>query len=469
MKKLLKKILSKPVATLRFIQKPFKQDVLILINRSGRDTLGLFLVYAYLKYVFKKNVKIKPAIYQKYFWIRLYQPQVVVSVNIDCPSTVNSYKFMKESGITCFMSPTEVFPVSNPKDLVSKYKFRDIIDGALLPGDRMKEIYVDNGKISSSQAFTVGFPTFDWASKKLSKCFITKKEFCKMHGIPEARKLILLISSFTMADYNMANWEKECFHWPKSVTKERAYEYKTDSKKAREMAILSFPELLKNNPDWHILVRKHPTEDETVYEKLLDKNSQITICPDDQIYDLVSASDVVVHWNSTVSALAFGLNKPTILIDLGKEFFLNKDDALSQEGNYICANTEQIEKSLKRVFRGEGVTAEQLLARDQFAQRWFMGLDGKASFRTATLIAEFADKNKKNVRADMSILELIRGSINAMKYMFWFWIAHLMKIVLNKQKYFEFIQKMKKYDMFIIEFTRLRYEKAIKKHLLNHD
>src|SRR3989344_3416278 len=334
MKKLLKKVLSRPVAVLGTIQKLFKKDVLILINQNGRDVLGLFLVYAYLKYLFNKKVAIKPAMYQKYFWIKLYQPQAVVSVNIDCPSNVSSYKMMKKLGIICLMSPTEVFPVQNEKDLVSKYDFQDIIDGAFLPGKRMGEIYINHNKISPSQALVVGFPTFDWTSKEFRKHFTAKKEFCRNNSIPEDRKLILFVSSFTMADYNMDNWDKECFHWPVSNTKERAYEWKADSQTARKLAVSSLCQLIKKHPDWHVLVRKHPLEDGRVYEKLLGKSPQITYCTDDFINDLVSASDVIMHWNSTVSAIAFGFEKPTILIDIGKEFFLDKEDALSQRGNY---------------------------------------------------------------------------------------------------------------------------------------
>lgn len=462
--------------TKSFLKKPryfsfighFKQDVLILVNREGRDVLGLFLVYAYLKYVFKKGVRIKSAIYQKYFWIKLYQPQVVVSVNIDCPSTVNCYKMMKEYGITCLMSPTEVFPVTNPKDLVNKYEFKNIVDGVLLPGERMKEIYIENNKISPAQAFPVGFPTFDFTRKEFRKYFITKKEFCRQNNIPENHKLILFVSSFSMADYNMKNWDKECFHWPESLTKERALAFKADSIKAREIAITSLSKLLKKHSDWHVLVRKHPIEDGAIYEKLFARSGQITYWPDEQIYDLLSVSDAIVHWNSTVSAIAFGMNKPTVLIDLEKEFFMDKEDAITQKGNYICANQEQVEEALVEIFnKGGAVPEEQKEVREQFAKRWLSGLDGEASFRTAKLIAEFVKENKNTVRTQMSILELARGVINSLKYILWFWLARFIKMVLSKQNYSKFIPKLKKYDKFYIEFTRLRYENGIKEHLLN--
>src|SRR3989344_3182097 len=65
-----------------FFQDWFKRDVLILTNLGGRDTLGLLLVYYYLKRTVGLRVSIKSFLFLRHSWIKLFRPQVFIGIAI---------------------------------------------------------------------------------------------------------------------------------------------------------------------------------------------------------------------------------------------------------------------------------------------------------------------------------------------------------------------------------------------------
>lgn len=443
----------------------FKQDVLILTNRGGRDTLGLLSVYAYLKYGKGLRVKIKSNKYLRHFWIKLFRPQVTIGVAIDCPSTVRDYEMLKALGSVRLMSQSEVFATQDPRDLVSKYEFKHLIDGVLLPGERMREILLNNDKILPSQAYMTGYPTFDWTSLEFRKYFLNREKFCKENNIPVEDRIILFVSGFSAADMDMSKWETLYSHSPESLTKERSRIFSEDARNMRLKSISHMKTVLQRHPTWHLIVRKHPFEDDRIYHDAFGNNPQV-VFPHARtdIYDLLSVSDAIFHWNSTVSVQAWGLQKPTVLFDSDKPFFFETEGAASQKGNYVCHNEEQLENALNETFSGKPIPEMQLQARKAFIDKWFMGMDGKSASRIADTVVGFLP-GEKEIRYCMSIADSLRGLSGWFKYKLSFCMVRALTL-LRLEAFLRATHRLrKKYDDFTLEFYMIRFERKLKENI----
>jgi len=422
---------------------------------------GLFLVYMYIKYALNLKVKIKSVLSMRRYWIKLYCPKVVIHISIDHPSTVEDYKMLGGMRSICLMSPTEVFATPDPKDVISKYDYKELIYGALLPGERTKDILIENDKIFPNQAFVVGYPTLDWSNPELRRYFLSQRDFKRKNNIAETHKIILLISSFSVADMNFSKWEKDYFNLPKSLTKKRVEDFSTDAKEMRIRAISDISQLLADNPNWHLIIRKHPFENSSVYEKILSGQNQITYAPAEMdIHDLLSVSDVVVHWNSTVSVQAWIFDKPTILLHLEKQFFLNKEEEASENGNYICFNKQQLNIALSEAL-DKGTPFEQIKTRKEFLNNWFDGADGKSSVKIANLVARLA-KQDIHVSSKLSVIDIIRGIRDLIKYKSLFTFIRILRLLNLKPKISAFMKTQKQYDYFNLDFFGIRMENRLK-------
>ena len=102
---------------LRPLEAFFKQDVLILCNNGNRDTLGLLLLYCHLKYRYRLKVQIRPFIFLRDFWLKLFRPTLVINIWIDCPPAVEIAQRIHRLGSIQTISPTPAVPSPSAQQL----------------------------------------------------------------------------------------------------------------------------------------------------------------------------------------------------------------------------------------------------------------------------------------------------------------------------------------------------------------
>jgi surface carbohydrate biosynthesis protein len=369
------------------------------------------------------------------------------------------------------MSPTENVAVYHTeKILVNKYSIDHLVDGVLLAGDALKNIYLKTNKISEKKIYVVGFPTFDWCVPTLNSYFVNKDMFLKQYGIPKNKKLILLATSFAEADLNIHNYSKEYFNT--TMPKQTFLNYHKASKSMRTIIINFFPLFLKKHPEWHLLVKKHPAEKKALYLSSWINHPQITHVHDEDIHTLLAHCDVLIHRNSTTSIQAWGFNKPTILLNL-KEIntVFGETTALTnfQKGNYICDDLKKLDAILTSIFHYHPLPGSQIISRNNYITKWFYKMDGKSSKRTADIIYQLFMKNKQRKIAyrthPIDILHFIFGILQMLIYKIKLYTAW---IFYNIHHYPQSIIRIlgKHYDNFFLEFYILKLEKKIKHHIL---
>lgn len=453
------------------IQNIYKQDVVIITNKGNRDALGLFLVYARLKYMYKLKIKIHSAVFLGRFWILLYRPTVVVHIVIDCIEGVKIYEFLNRMGCLKLMLPTENVAMYDAEEiLVNKYPLEHFVDGIFLSGDAIKNIYLKNNKISEKKIYVVGSPTFDWCVPPFNDYFMNKATFLKKYKIPKNRKLILLATSFSEADLNMRNYSTEYFNMV--VPKQIFLNYHEASKRIRVILINFFPSFLKKRPEWHLLIKKHPAEKKDLYLSFWTNHPQITHVHEEDIHTLLAHCDVLIHRNSTTSIQAWGFNKPTILLnpeEINRIFSKTTQLTNFQKGNYICSNLEKLDTILTDIFYNRPLPYSQIISRNSYITKWFYKMDGESARRMAKIIHQLFVKNKQRKIAYKTCLidplHLLYGFLQIPMYKIKFylvWICY--RIPYCPQNIIHTLGKS--YDNFFIEFHILKLGKKIKKHIL---
>lgn len=467
MKSKFKKILSRPIFILKLIQKPFKQDVLILINKGDRDTLGLFSTYCYLKYVHKIKVKAHSVLFMPNFWIKFYRPSVIVNILADNISTKKTYGLSGEMGCKRIMSPTEtyVYDSSVESFFLGHYDFNTLTEKILLAGDHMKDIYIRNERASERIIKVVGYPMLDWSKEIGRVCFPSREHLCKKYNVPSDKKVILIATSFNMADINMDEWETRYKHF--NIAKEKAVNIINATKIVREKTVSYISRLLDENSDWHFIIKKHPFEEKNIYTSKFSDNPRVTQLHNVQFYDLLVMSDALIHWHSTTSLQAWGLNKPTFLLwfDEASEIGARKSSDQSL-GNYVCSSFEELEQSLKNSFIGHKTPLDQIKAREKYIKKWYYKIDGLSSERAASEIYKiFKEADNKNIAYLMSPLDFIRGIKGIIKYLFFLNLMKLRdKTSISLPNNFS-KEIANRYDNFYLEMHKIHYEDKLKKYL----
>jgi len=449
----------------RFIQDRLKQDVLIINNKGDRDTLGLFLVYCHLKYKYKLKVKIHSTIFLQKFWIKLYRPTVCVNIFIDNKTTEGCYRLLKEIGTRRIMSPTETFVYGDENFFLGPYYFNEHVDKILLAGDKMKEVYLRNNRVDESKIKVIGYPTFDWSGIVGKECMPTKDILCKKYGIPTNKKIILLATSFNMADLEMDKWDEKYIHL--NITKERALEIKENTKIIRDKTLQYITKLLDRNPDWCFVIKKHPFEKPDEYLKRFSKNKNVFQLHSTQFYDLMFLSDVLIHWHSTTSIQAWMANKSTVLPWFKESAIVGVERKSDQQlGNYICQTFNELESSITKILNGDKIPRDQSLARERYIKEWFYSDDGLSSERASGIIyADYLANKDNKIKYTLTPIELLRNIPKIIKYLSLLQITKLYeKIGINFDK-FSLLKVFPEYDSFCLELHRMRYESKIKSYL----
>lgn len=460
MKSFLKKIFARENHLFHRFQNWFKQDTLILVSFGNRDVPGLFLVYAHLKYHFGLKVKIRSSLFQR-FYVFWYRPTVLVNVNIDNPSA-DVYSEAGALGIARIMSPTEVFANAEGSEanLISKYLTPELVEGIFLPGEGLRDMFINHGKIVESQAMVVGYPTLDWGSRQWRRYLIPRKEFCVRRRIDPDKKIIFFTSSFCMADFSYENWETEYYNW--NLSRAQAKDQIEGSVSMRLKTIDFFSELLAAHPDWHLLIRRHPFEKADIYEARLGNNPQVTAVHDDQLYDLLNVCDALVHWNSTTSLQAWTFSLPTVLLwyPESKAFPMSINEDKSR-ANFIVTNYAELEKSLRHALSFEQLPKEQLDARERYTKKWFGPLDGQASLRAAEAAIELYEKNKQvDIGFQFTPYDLVKGIHELIPYYWYYWLLRLY-IAFGKSIPAWLLRKKSAFDNFSLLMWSARFEDPI--------
>ena len=133
----------------------------------------------------------------------------------------------------------------------------------------------------------------------------------------------------------------------------------------------------------NVRIKLHPMEDIEVYKKRFDKYKNIEISQDN-LYEEIKNSDIVLGVFSTSLSESIILDKPVVIVDLfgqteDKEF-INKDIMLK------IKTPENMKKYIEEYFNVYYSNQELREKREEYIRRFFYKADGNASERVVDII-----------------------------------------------------------------------------------
>ncbi len=203
-----------------------------------------------------------------------------------------------------------------------------------------------------SNAVLTGAPQMDFLKKRFSKWYLSRDELYSKYGIEKKNKTLLFISSFSYLGLS-----KERIERIKSLVDFDPYYFKNLTEKSRDIILLWFEKILKDNPKINIVYRPHPGElfDDRI-EKLCNKYKNLYFISDGSVSQWIVGCDVILNWYSTAGVEAFFAGKNNVFlrpVDFPKNMDYQMFDMACQAKTYddfisLISNEELVNEHYRK-------------------------------------------------------------------------------------------------------------------------
>ena len=237
-------------------------------------------------------------------------------------------------------------------------------------GDYAKKILVHDN-IDPNKIVVTGNPKFDNIINKQ----YTPDIIYDLLNIPPNKKIISFLTSSCVEHGIWTVRMREIF--AKSVVK----------------AVDSIPK------DTQLVIKIHPMEDLTVYQKIIGEyNQEIILCKDIDLYELINASELIMSWFSTAALEAMMFDKPVIILNLFDE--KNSLPYIESGVAIEVCKPESIIPAIKDVLYNNETRQILFKNREKFLPEYVHMRDGFSAKRVASLIEQMIEKrgSKKKPR-----------------------------------------------------------------------
>lgn len=284
----------------------FKYDFIILYEHRNRELENAVLLAMMLE---KRGYKVAIE-YRRSARILFQRAEVILTpffYNNDnvIDFTFQPFKFYKK---VINMQYEQVFLEKDEEVLVNlpdEYAKKAIqISWGENTTERLKKVGIKQENI-----FEIGHISLDLNLPKYKKCFYSKKTLAKRFGLPEDKKWLLFISSFSCVGLTKTEFEK----WKtQAVTLDYFAEL---SNKSQPMILELFERLVKDRPDLVLIYRPHPHEDTCAKLKQLEKKyDNFVINSSYAIRQWILVSDYISNWCSTSLVDVMFAKKPCAIV-----------------------------------------------------------------------------------------------------------------------------------------------------------
>lgn len=294
----------------------------------------------------------------------------------------------RQQGVKVFFIPREPFKADIAEEAMfgynkfyhkGEYYFKP--DALFAPGKEYAKFWTD--KIKS--VHVTGYPRFDFYVDK--NRWKSKSEVLSLHNIDPNKKIIFFPS-----------------YPPYVYKKEGSKDTLIDIFDEQEQTISALVEFVKNNSEFQLVIKIHPSSWKC-YRKgigtgkevagllkryLKSPESGITVIGDDRdagmiAKDLLTVSDIVVGFNTTMLLEAAIINKPSVYIAFGKTLDMGKKLPDYYKDIPMAKNKNELHNAI--------INTKNTMS-DEFVSRYLHKVDGNAWDRICNAIKIEFGENK---------------------------------------------------------------------------
>jgi surface carbohydrate biosynthesis protein len=392
-----------------------KKRILLFVDFKNRDLRPLVHLKILLEkkgYIVKVcSLKITPLLE-----IFEFLPHVVVFPQILTQSMMNLCRFAKRIGsLIVDLSSEGVFSDAevDHEIFVGKYVNMDLLDLKIVWGRVGKEVLLEYNTVPEKKIKICGSPKFDDYKPPLSTLLMSKESFCRMYNLNPQFPIVVWATGYGSASREpVVSSQPEWF----AVFDKLKYKFELE-KRLRDKTLEAFSVLVKEIPHANFIIKLHPCElwSEEYYRRFIRDNSfdHVRFISKKEIFHLIGVTDVLLHYNSTVSTEVWCFNKPTITMGLTEDSEILR----VAKGGDIVRNTEQLVERVKYYLNGGAISQDIQQFRNYFLEESYYRIDGKSTQRCCDAISELIEASGVKINKEEMIMskEEIIGLINQKK------------------------------------------------------
>lgn len=272
--------------------------------------------------------------------------------------------------------------------------------------------------------------------------FMNKNTFLKKYSLEKFKKIV-----------GIAGWGFDHFFGDYYERFKSDFTYSDDDIKIIKESLRKVTEgyeyIIRNNPDILFILKYHPLTINENYSEFYGLNNYqnvIILHTEENIYDVISVSDIWLAFESTTCLEGWLMNKTTLLFNPAGDSF---ERSIISRGSYIVKEKEQLLFLINDYFdKGKLDCFEDLAPKRRYVISQVIGFDDGRSFvRASNYIKNLLDDEVSEHRINLWKLLLLSPIL----------FRHSFRILLCKYKIFSYIPGIKKRINRAIEFRRGLY------------
>jgi surface carbohydrate biosynthesis protein len=331
-----------------------------------------------------------------------HRPGMIVFNHLNASHLARFSWRLKELGIQVGVLPNEGFVYDDDtRPFMAGHYHKPHVDHFFCWNEVHAEALRKEGVDKTGQVHVVGAPRFDFYFEPWSKALPPPP--------PKGEKpRVLLCTNFVLARFTREGTlaENTASDAGKRAALLSDYGGTIEAHQRGRERLLDYLDAMIDDGRFEIVLRPHPNEDQTFYEKWLaglspERRSKILYVPKESIASLILSSDLEISCETCTTAVESWIaRKPTIALMFEKHPLIYRANFGDQ--NFNCDDPSKLPQMIAEFVRNPE-QAEKRPLRDKHLARWAAAPDGKATLRIALAIAQGLDSKQP---ADWSKLDL---------------------------------------------------------------
>ena len=351
-------------------------------------------------------------------YARIHPPSVVIIPSSNNPWLARAAEYQRAGAATVIL-PTEGRPTYG-KLMQWSVSSHDgcQADGILLWSQTMADAWKTAPLPNARESTVVGPTRFDFYRAPLRGTLPDRAEFARRVGADPGRPIVSWATTFPHAkffgkeDWQVADWTRMGFGKILGLDEEALREWIRLEHEGRERSWESLRTCARAIPEATFCVKPHPFADFRWCERCIAEwrsagTDNVRLVKGSYIWDLLNATSVHVHRACTTGTEAWLLGKPTVemsFITTHASFLEDGADVAgaardAETAEETAATPECLVERIRSYIEGRAVPEHLQKLREEYTQRWFYQVDGRATERAIRQICRWVDEwNLKRTR-----------------------------------------------------------------------
>ena len=357
------------------------------------------------------------------------RPDAVVFNHMFGTSHPELARKIRAAGAKVIVLPTEgaARPELEPVVLGDFSDF-SVIDLYLSWSDYVAEQLRQRNTVPADGIKTTGFYRFDFHVPPLNETTESRAAFCSKYRLDPKRSTVTWTTQ-----YNYAHVTRDGPHWEKFQREFIDFggkdcfakidvdfrEIPEILRKSRDAAVRAFCEVTPLFPDVQFILKPHPAEDKEFYTSRFS-SSNVTVVPNELIWNVLNATDLLLHRQCTTAVEAWTRGLPTI------EMAMYRDKAFTwpaiEEGSFAAESASDLAKFIAQGLRDRDVPESMKAIRSAYIAKHYHAADGRRTKAAAEAISEFMRTKHEKSPSFLPLAKSLGGVSRAVKNGIRYWI-----------------------------------------------